>query len=192
MIDAPDPVQVRQEHQMAEPTTVEMLGIIEDLQGTVADLTFGVLIPSKSSTILGQVVVEKGQPETISSLDDDRSTTNGPHFNIATQSLGQAEASYKNKAGTSIDPYAHLWWAIETLKVKGLNKQQVLAVVAKTMDDTFVVQVESILNQRVSRKKGCFTRNTHPDSSPKPMNTQPTPANLFANISKTNASSSQK
>jgi len=50
---------------MAEPTTTEMLEMIEDLQGTVADLTFEVLTASfttphtgifvpKNSPILGQ------------------------------------------------------------------------------------------------------------------------------------------
>jgi len=131
---------------MAEPTTAEMLGMIQNLQGTVAYLTFEVSIPSKTSPILGRVVVEKGQPETISSLGDDRSITNGSRFYIAPQSLGQAEAGDKNKAGTSIDPYLQLWWAIKTSKTKGLNKQQVLEVVAKTVDNTFVAQGESILN----------------------------------------------
>jgi len=72
---------------------------------------------------------------------------------MATQSLGQTEASGKNKIGTSIDPDRQLQWAIKTLKVKGLNKQQVFAVVAKTIDYTFVAQDESILNQGPSNEK---------------------------------------
>mgnify|MGYP003702584241 CR=1 FL=1 len=56
-----------------------------------------------------------------------------------------------------MDPYAHLRWAIKTLKVKGLNKEQVLEVVGKTVDDAFVTLDESILNQRGNNKNGCFT-----------------------------------
>jgi len=74
--------------------------MIEELQGMVADLTFGVSTPSKNSPILGQAKDRM-----------DRSKGN------------MVEASGKNKAGPSIDPYAYLRWAIETLKVKGLNKQ---------------------------------------------------------------------
>ncbi|GMP55391.1 hypothetical protein CsSME_00020226 [Camellia sinensis var. sinensis] len=88
------------------------------------------------------------------------STMNRPYPNIATQSLGKVEASGKNMVGASINPYAHLRWDIEALKVKGLNKQQVFAVVTKTMDDTFVAQVGCILNQGISHEKGCHTRNT--------------------------------
>ncbi|KAF5932137.1 hypothetical protein HYC85_028308 [Camellia sinensis] len=80
----------------------------------------------------------------------------------------------------------------KTLKIKRLNKQHVLELVAKTVDDTFVAQGESILNQGPSNGKGCFTRNTHPNSSPKPTNTRSTPANPFANISKPSVSSSPK
>ncbi|KAF5933182.1 hypothetical protein HYC85_029353 [Camellia sinensis] len=123
----------------------------------IPDLSFGILVPlsttsharnftSKGSPNLGRATVGKGQPQAISSLGNAMSTMNGPCFDIATQSLGKAEARGKNKAGASIDPDAHLRCAIETLKVQGLNKQQVLAVVAKTVDDTFVTQVESILN----------------------------------------------
>jgi len=53
MMDTPNLVWVRQECQMAETTNAEMLGMIENLQGTVADLTFKVSIPSKSFPILG-------------------------------------------------------------------------------------------------------------------------------------------
>ncbi|GMP35487.1 hypothetical protein CsSME_00007897 [Camellia sinensis var. sinensis] len=142
---------------MAKPSTPKLLSMIEDVYRTMADLAFGVLAPSsttsyakrftsKSSPILGRATVRKGQPETISSLGDDISAINGPRFDIATQSLGQAEPCCKSKVETYIDLYAHLQWATETLKVKGVNKQQVLAVVAKTVDDTFIAQVESILN----------------------------------------------
>ncbi|KAI8014581.1 hypothetical protein LOK49_LG05G03539 [Camellia lanceoleosa] len=178
---------------IAEPTTSQLLSMIEDLQSTVADLAFGILAPSsttscaknftsKSSPILGRVTIGKGQPEGILSLGDDMSTTSGPHSDITTQSLGKTEASGKNEAEASIDPYAHLQWAIEALKVKGLNKQQVLAVVTKTMDDTFVTQIGSILIQGVIHKKRCCTRNTPSSSSPtlvRDYQTQSTPADLY-------------
>jgi len=64
---------------------------------------------------------EEGQPEFVSSLGDDMSTTTGPHLDIATQSIGKVEVRGKNKARASIDPYAHLRGAIEILKAKGLN-----------------------------------------------------------------------
>ena len=56
------------------------------------------------------------------------------------------EASGKNKVGVDIDPHEHLMWAVEALKAEGLNKQQVIAVVAKIMDGTFATQDESSLN----------------------------------------------
>jgi len=69
--------------------------MIEDLQRDVADLAFGILAPSlttsharnftrKGSPNLGQAVNENGQPEAILSLGDDMSTTTGLRFNIAT------------------------------------------------------------------------------------------------------------
>ncbi|GMP31286.1 hypothetical protein CsSME_00005561 [Camellia sinensis var. sinensis] len=138
------------------------------LHSTVVDLAFGFLAPSlttshaknftsKSSPILGQATIGKGQPEAILSLGNDMSTTSGPPFDIATQSLSKAEASGNNKAGASIDPDAHLRCAIEALKVRWLNKQQVLVVVVKTVNDTFIAQDESILNQGVNKENGCFT-----------------------------------
>ncbi|CAL5350700.1 unnamed protein product [Camellia sinensis] len=165
----------------------------------MADLAFGVLASSsttshaknftlKSSPILGRAIIGKGQPEAISSLGDDMPTTNGTRSDIATQFLGQAEASGKNKAEASIDPYAHLRWAIETLKVKGLYKQQVLAIVAKTVDYIFVAQVGGILNQGVSREKGCLTGNTFFSSNPTPvkdLQTQSMLANPSINTSRT-------
>ena len=115
----------------------------------MVDLAFGILAPSsttsharnftpKGSPILGRAAIKNGQPEAISSLGDGMSITTGLCSDMAIQSLGKVEVKGKNKAGASIDPYEHLQWAIEALKGKGLNKQQVLVVVAKTVDDTFV------------------------------------------------------
>ena len=123
MMDAPGP----QSSQTREPTTSELMRMIEDLQRTVIDLASGTLAPSSTTShtgnfmtkgfpILGRVVLEEGQ------------------------SLSKVEARGENKVGAGINPHEHLLWAVEALKVEGLNKQQVLAVVAKTVDDTFVAQ----------------------------------------------------
>lgn len=85
----------------------------------MVDLAFGILGPSstisharnftpKGSLILGRAAIENGQPEAITSLGDDMSTTTGLCSNIATQSLGKMEVRGKNKAGASIDPYEQL------------------------------------------------------------------------------------
>ena len=82
------------------------------------------------------------------------------------QSLGKVEASGKNKVGVDMDPHEHFLWATEALKAERLDKQQVIAVVIKAVDDTFTTQVEGSLNQGASREKGCCTRNV-------PFNTKP-------------------
>ncbi|THG15787.1 hypothetical protein TEA_028689 [Camellia sinensis var. sinensis] len=75
------------------------------------------------------------------------------------QSLGKVEADGKNKVGAGIGPHEHLLLAVEALKAEGLNKQQVLTVVAKTVDDIFATQVGGSLNQGASREKGRCIRN---------------------------------
>ncbi|XP_028060757.1 heat shock protein 60, mitochondrial-like [Camellia sinensis] len=90
----------------------------------------------KSSPILRRAKIGMSEPEAISSLDDIMSS-----LDIATQSLDKVEASSNDEVGESIDPYAHLRWAIENLTIKGLNKQQVFAVVEKIVDETFVTQL---------------------------------------------------
>ncbi|GMP54392.1 hypothetical protein CsSME_00019585 [Camellia sinensis var. sinensis] len=171
------------------------MSMIEDLQRTVVDLSFEILVPSlttsharnftpKGSPILGQATIENGQPEAISSLGDGMSITTGLCSDIAIQSLSKVETSGKNKTGASIDPYEHLQWAIEALKGKGLNKQQVFVVVAKIVDDTFVAQVRSTLNPEISHGKGCLTKNTPFSSISTPirdLQTQATPAKPFVN-----------
>jgi len=89
MMDTTTPVRIHQECHMAEPTAAEILRMIEDLQGTVADLTFGVPTPSKNSPILGQTKSGMGQSR-----------------------ANMVEASSKNESRASIDPYAHLQWAL--------------------------------------------------------------------------------
>ncbi|KAF5932272.1 hypothetical protein HYC85_028443 [Camellia sinensis] len=143
MMSASEP----QSSQTHEPTTSELMKMIEDLQRTVADLAFGVLAPSsttsrtrefmsKGSPTLGRVALEEGH------------------------SLGKVEASGKNK--------------------------QVLAVVAKTVDDTFATQNESSSNQGASQEKGRCTRNVPFSSKPslgRDQQTQSAPTNPFAGAS---------
>mgnify|MGYP003702688243 CR=1 FL=1 len=82
-----------------------------------------------------------------------------------------------------MDPHEHLLSVVEALKAEGLNKQQVLAVIAKTVDNTFATQNEGSLNQGASREKGHHTRDD-PISSNHPLRrdqqTQSVPANPFA------------
>ncbi|KAF5932345.1 hypothetical protein HYC85_028516 [Camellia sinensis] len=171
MMDAPEP----QSSQTHEPTTSKLIRMIKDLQRTVVDLAFGILAPSsttsharnfmpKCSPILGRATFEEGQ------------------------SLGKVKASGKNKVGAGIGPHEHLQWVVEALKAEGLNKQQVLAVVAKTVDVTFVAQVEGSLNQGASREKRCRARNVPFSSNPtliRDHQTQLVPANPFAGTSNT-------
>jgi len=141
MMSASEP----QSSQTYEHTTSELMKMIEDLQRTVADLAFGVLAPSsttsrtrefmsKGSPTLGRVALEEGH------------------------SLGKVEASGKNKVGASIGPHEHLQWDIEASKAEGLNKQQVVAVVAKTMDDTFATQNESNSNRGQAGRRAIVPR----------------------------------
>ncbi|KAF5933077.1 hypothetical protein HYC85_029248 [Camellia sinensis] len=169
MMSASEP----QSSQTHKPTTSELIKMIEDLQRTVADLAFGVLAPSsttsrtrefmsKGSPTLGRVALEEGQ------------------------SLGKVEASGKNKVGAGIGPHEHLQWDIEALKAEGLNKQQVLIVVAKTVDDTFATRNESSSNQGTSREKGRCTRNVPFSSKPllrRDRQTHSAPTNPFAGAS---------
>ena len=127
--------------------------MIEDLQRTVTDLASGTLAPS-STTAHARSFTTKG------------SLILGLAAFEESQTLGKGEAGGKNKVGASIGPHEHLQRAVEALKAEGLNKQQVLAVVAKTIDDTFATQVGGSLNQGASRDKRCCTRNTPFSSNP--------------------------
>ena len=82
-----------------------------------------------------------------------------------------------------MDPHEHLLLAVEALKAEGLTKEQVLAVVAKTVGDIFATQVRGSLNQGSSREKDRCTRNVPFSSNPvlgKDQQTQSAPANPFA------------
>ena len=150
-MDAPE----SQSSQTCEPTTSELMRMIEDLQRTVADLTFGVLAPS-STTSHTREFMSKGSP------------TLGRVASKEGQSFSKVDASDKNKPGASISPHEHLQWAVEAWKAEGLNKQQVLAVVATIVDGTFAVQSESSLNRGVGREKGRLARNVPFSSNPTP------------------------
>ncbi|KAF5933879.1 hypothetical protein HYC85_030050 [Camellia sinensis] len=167
MMGASEP-QLSQTH---EPTTSELMKMIEDLQRTVADLAFGVLAPSSTASHTREFM-SKG--------------SSGRAAFEEGQSLGKVEASGKNKVGAGIGPHEHLQWDIEALKAEGLNKQQVLTVVAKIVDDTFATQNESSLNQGAIREKGRCTRNVPFSSKPllgRDQQTQSAPTNPYAGAS---------
>ncbi|KAF5931644.1 hypothetical protein HYC85_027815 [Camellia sinensis] len=170
-----------QSSQTREPTTSELKRMIEDLQRTVTDLASGTLAPlsttaharsftTKGSPILGRAAFEEGR------------------------SLDQVEASGENKIGLDMDPHEHLLLAVEALKAEGLNKEQVLTVVAKTVDDTFATQNESILNQGASREKGRCIRNVPFSYNPalrRDQQTRPAPVNPFTGASSKNPQTSK-
>ena len=82
-----------------------------------------------------------------------------------------------------MEPNEHLLLAVAALKAEGLNKEQVLAVVAKAVDDTFATQLRDSLHQGASREKGHHTRDDHTSSNHplgRDRQTRPAPANPFA------------
>ena len=127
--------------------------MIEDLLRTVTDLASGTLAPS-STTSHTREFMSKGSPALERAAFEE------------CQSLGKVEASGKNKIGADMDPHEHLLLAVEVLKAEGLNKEQVLAVVAKTVDDIFATQVGGSLNQGARREKGRCTKNVPFSSNP--------------------------
>ncbi|KAF5931837.1 hypothetical protein HYC85_028008 [Camellia sinensis] len=158
-----------QSTQTREPTTSELKRMIEDLQRTVTYLASGTLAPS-STTSHTREFMSKGSPVLERAAFEE------------CQSLGKVEASGKNKVGAGMDPHEHLLSAVEALKAEGLNKQQVLVVVAKTVDNTFATQVGGSLNQGKNREKGHRTRNDPVSSNPplgRDQQTWPAPANPF-------------
>ena len=82
-----------------------------------------------------------------------------------------------------MDPHERLLFAVKALKAEGLNKQQVLAVVAIPEDYTFATQVGGSLNQGARREKGHHTRDDPAISNPplgRDRQTRPASANPFA------------
>ncbi|KAF5932409.1 hypothetical protein HYC85_028580 [Camellia sinensis] len=172
MMGTPEP----QPSQTREPTTSELMGMIKDLQRTVIDLASETSAPS-STTSHTREFMSKSSPVLERAVFEE------------CQSLGKVEADGKNKVGTGIGPHEHLLLAVEALKAEGLNKQQVLAVVAKTVDDIFATQVGGSLNQGASREKGRCIRNVHFSYNPalrRDQQTRPAPAKLFAGASSKN------
>ena len=132
------PVWTPQLYQAREPTTFELMGMIGDLQRSVADLAYGIsasppaapyagnFVPQEPP-LLGRIVIELSQPEVASGYSHDMSGT--------TPTLDQAEAKGKDKAKIGADPIEQLLWAVEALKARGMNKQQTSAMVTKAVDD---------------------------------------------------------
>ncbi|KAF5933731.1 hypothetical protein HYC85_029902 [Camellia sinensis] len=172
MMGAPEP----QSSQTRGPTTSELMGMIKDLQRTVIDLASRTLAPSSTISHTREFV-SKGSLVLEQAIFEER------------QSLGEVKASGKNKIGATMDPHEHLLLAVEALKAKGLNKEQVLTVVAKAVDDTFATQVGNSLNQRENREKGRYTRGNPVSSNPslrKDQQTRPAPVNPFLGASSKN------
>ena len=172
MMGAPEP----QPSQTREPTTSELMGMIKDLQKTVTDLASGTLAPSSTT------------PHTENFMSRDSPMLGRAAFEES-QSLGGMEVSGRNKVAADMEPNEHLLLAVEALKAEGLNKEQVLAVVAKAVDDTFAVQVGGGLNQRENREKGRYTRGNPVSSNPslrKDQQTRPASVNPFLGASSKN------
>ncbi|KAF5933893.1 hypothetical protein HYC85_030064 [Camellia sinensis] len=121
------------------------MGMIGDLQRSVADLAYGMsasppVAPYAGSFVpqepplLGRIVIELSQPEMASSYGNDMPTS--------TQTLDQAEARGKGKMKADADPIEQLLWAVEALKAGGMNQQQISAIVAKTVEDAFLTPPE--------------------------------------------------
>ncbi|KAF5933759.1 hypothetical protein HYC85_029930 [Camellia sinensis] len=191
------PIWEPQLFQTREPTTFELMGMIGDLQRSMADLAYGMSAPPPTASyvgnfmleeppLLGRIMIELSQPEAIPSSGNGMSTTTGLRSDIATQTFHQAEASGKDKVKVDSDPYERLLWAVEALKVGELNRQQVLAVTEKTVDDSFPTQSESSSSQGENRDKDPRTRTVPSNPNPAPGKDQKTksaPTDPFASAS---------
>ena len=124
------PVWTPQLYQAREPTTFELMGMIGDLQRSVADLAYGMsasppaapyaenFIPQKPP-LLGRIVIELSQPEVASSYSNDLSATTGLRSDAVTQPPDQADARGKIKKKADADPIEQLLRAVEALKAGG-------------------------------------------------------------------------
>ncbi|KAF5932868.1 hypothetical protein HYC85_029039 [Camellia sinensis] len=196
------PIWEPQLFQTREPTTFELMGMIGDLQRSVADLACGMSVPPPNAShagnfipqeppLLGRIVIELSQPEAIPSSDNGMSTTTGLRSDVATQTFYPAEASGKNKMKVDTDPYEQLLWAIEALKAGGLNKQQVFAVAVKTVDDIFLTQAESSLSQRENQDGDRRARTVPSNPNPAPRKDQRAKAALADPFSSASSKSQQ-
>ncbi|KAF5933378.1 hypothetical protein HYC85_029549 [Camellia sinensis] len=172
MMDAPGP----QSSQTREPTTSELKRMIEDLLRIVTDLASGTSTPSSTTSHTREFMSKGSSVLEVAVFEE-------------CQSLGKVEASGKNKIGADMDPHEHHLLAVEALKAEGMNKEQVLAVVAKTVDNIFATQVEGSLNQGESREKGRCIRNVPFSYNPtlrRDQQTRPAPTMPFVGASSKN------
>ena len=83
---AAHPVWAPQLYQAREPTTFELMGMIGDLQRSVADLAYGMSVSPPAAPyaggfipqeppLLGRIVIELSQPEMASNHNNDVSTS---------------------------------------------------------------------------------------------------------------------
>ncbi|KAF5932596.1 hypothetical protein HYC85_028767 [Camellia sinensis] len=185
------PVWAPQLYQAREPTTFELMGMISDLQRSVADLAYGMsasppaapyagsFVPQEPP-LLGRIVIELSQPEMAPSY--------GNAISTPTQTLDQAEARGKDKVKADADPIEQLLRAVEALKAGGMNKQQISAVVTKTMEDAFPTPPEG------SSSQPRHAKTVPPIPSPAPGKDQKAkvaPADPFACASSKNAQTSK-
>ncbi|KAL7171472.1 hypothetical protein ACSBR2_036179 [Camellia fascicularis] len=189
------PVWAPQLYQAREPTTFELMGMIGDLQRSVADLAYGMLalppaapyagsfVPQEPP-LLGRIVIELNQPELASN--------NG--ISSPTQTLDQVEARGKDKMKADADPIEQLLWAVEALKAAGMNKQQVSAVVTKTVEDAFPTPPEGSSSQSENRDRPRQARTVPSVPNPVPGKDQKSkaaPADPFASASSKTAQTSK-
>ncbi|GMP27776.1 hypothetical protein CsSME_00003618 [Camellia sinensis var. sinensis] len=192
-------------YQAREPTTFELMRMIGDLLRSVADLVYGMsasppttpyagnFIPQEPP-LLGRIVIELSQPEVASSYSNDVSATTGLRSDVATQTLDQGEARGKNKMKADADLIEQLLRAVEALKAGGMNKQQISAVVAKTVEDAFPTPPEGSSSQSENRDRPCHARTVPPIPNPAPGKDQKTkavPTDPFASASSKNTQTSK-
>ena len=118
----------------------------------------------------------------------------GNDISTSTQTLDQAEAKGKDKMKADVDPFEQLLWVVEALKAGGRNKQQISAVVAKTVEDAFPTPPEGSSSQSEIRDRPRQARTAPPISSPAPRKDQKAkvaPADPFAYASSKNAQTSK-
>ncbi|KAF5934179.1 hypothetical protein HYC85_030350 [Camellia sinensis] len=183
------PVWAPQLYQAREPTPFELMGMIGDLQRSVADLAYGMsasppaapyvgnFIPQEPP-LLGRIVIELSQPEVASSYSRD--------IPAPTQTLDQAEAKGKDKAKVDADPIEQLLWAVEALKVRGMNKQQTSVIVIKAVDDAFPAPIKGGSSQTENRDgpRHAQTIPVVPNPAPgKVQKAKAMPADPFASAS---------
>ncbi|KAF5932937.1 hypothetical protein HYC85_029108 [Camellia sinensis] len=136
--------------------------------------------------LLGRIVIELSQPEVASSYSRD--------MPALTQTLDQVEARGKDKAKVDADPIEQLLWAVEALKVRGMNKQQTSAIVIKVVDDAFPTPIKGSSSQVENRDgpRHAQTIPVVPNPAPgKGQKAKAAPADPFASASGKNPQTSK-